>query len=82
MIQSKNKLTLFNDELYNCYINKFVGETLNHTVLDSGCTKTACGLSCLDNYVEALSPEDRGKVIDKQSKTKFKKVCHYSGTKR
>ena len=26
------KLTLFNDELYNCYINKFVGKTLNHAL--------------------------------------------------
>ena len=33
------KLSLFTDEVYNCYINKFVGETLNHAILDSGCTK-------------------------------------------
>ena len=66
------KLTLFNDELYNCYINKFVDETLNHAVLHSGCTKTVCGLSWLDNYLETLSPEDKEKVIEKQSQTKFK----------
>ena len=33
------KLSLFTDEVYNCYINKFVGETLNHAILDNGCTK-------------------------------------------
>ena len=51
MIQRKNKLTLFNDELYSYYINKFVGETLNHAALDSICTKTLCGLSWLDNLI-------------------------------
>ena len=66
------KLTLFNDELYNCYINKFVDETLNHAVLHSGCTKTVCGLSWLDNYLETLSPEDKEKVVEKQIQTKFK----------
>ena len=66
------KLTLFNDELYNCYINKFVGETLNHAVLHSRCTKTVCGISWLDNYLETLSPEDKEKVVEKQSETKFK----------
>ena len=45
-------LTLCKDELCNCYINKFVGETLNHAVLDSGCTKTVCELSLLGNYLE------------------------------
>ena len=72
MIQKKNKLTLLNDELCNCYINKFVGETLNHAVLDSVCTKTVCGLSWLDNYLETLSPEDREKLVEKQIETKFK----------
>ena len=72
MIQRKNKLTLFNDGLYNCCINKFVRKTLNHAVLDSRCTKTVCGLSWLDNYLETLSPEDREKEVEKQSETKFK----------
>ena len=71
MIQRKNKLTLSNDELYNCYINKFVGKTLNHAVLDSRCTKTVCGLSWLDN-LETLSPEDKEKVVEKRSETKFR----------
>ena len=66
------KLTLFNDELYNSYINKFVGETLNHAVLHSRCTKTVCGISWLDNYLETLSPENKEKVVEKQSETKFK----------
>ena len=58
-----------NDELYNCYINKFVDVTLNHAVLDSGCTKTVCGLSWLDKYYETLLPEVKEKVVEKRSGT-------------
>ena len=41
------KLSLFSKEVYNCFINKFAGETFNHAVLDSECTKTVCGESWL-----------------------------------
>ena len=57
------KLSLFTDEVCNCYINKFAGETLNHAVLDSGCTKTVCGASWVDNYIETLSEFDQKKVV-------------------
>ena len=66
------KLSLFTDEVYNCYINKFVGETLNHAVLDSGCTKTVCGASWLDSYTETLSECYRKKIIRSKSETKYK----------
>ena len=66
------KLTLCNDELYNCYIGRIVDETLDHAALNSECTRTVCGLSGLDNYLETLSPEDREKVEEKQSETKFR----------
>ena len=49
--------------MHNCYINKFVGETLNHAVLDSGCTKTVCGASWLDSYIETLPECDRKKLF-------------------
>ena len=71
MIEMKNKLTLFNHKLYNSYINKFVGKTLNHTVIDSKCTKTVYALSWLDNYLETLL-QDSEKVVEKRSETKFK----------
>ena len=58
--------------MYNCYINKFVGETLNHAVLDSGCTKTVCGASWLDSYTETLSECYRKKIIRSKSETKYK----------
>ena len=45
------------------------------------CTKTVCGLSRLTNYSETLSTEDKVKVVEKRSETKFKfgwffKVSH------
>ena len=32
------KITLFTQDVHSCYIEKFVGETLNCAVLDAGCT--------------------------------------------
>ena len=37
------KTTLFTQDIHKCYIEKFVGETLNCAVLDSGCTKNVFG---------------------------------------
>ena len=44
------KITLFSQEMHECYMAKFVGETLNCAVLDSGCTKNVCGESWLTNF--------------------------------
>ena len=45
-------------EVYN-YIDKFVGGTFNHAVLHNGCTKTICGTSMPNNYLDTLSAIDR-----------------------
>ena len=58
-------MTIFNDELCNRYVNKFVSKTLNRAVPVSGFTRTVCGLSWLDNHLETLSPEDKEKVVEK-----------------
>ena len=58
--------------MHDCYINKFVRERLNHAVIDSGCTKTACAASWLHSYLECLSEDDLVRVIDNKSSTKFK----------
>ena len=63
---------MFSIEVYNCYINKFRGETFNHAVLDSGCTKTLCGESWLNNHIDTLSADDKQKVVESKSDTKFK----------
>ena len=40
--------------------------------MDPQTAKTVCGLSWLDNYLKALLPEDREKVVQKRSKTNFR----------
>ena len=60
---SNNKVALFMQEVQKCYVQNFLGETLNLTVLDSGCTKTVCGqewLKCY--YIESLCDDDRKKI--------------------
>ena len=66
------KLSLFSKKVYNCYINKFVRKTFNHAVLDSGCTKTVCRESWLNNYIDTLPAGDKQKVVESKSDTKFK----------
>ena len=66
------KVNLFTKELHECYIEKFVGETLDSAVLDSGCTKTVCGEAWLNCYVDGLSVEDQRKVKEIPSSTKFR----------
>ena len=36
-----------------------VGETLNHAVIDSGCTKTVCGLKWFKAYCDTMSDDQR-----------------------
>ena len=38
-------ITLFNPKMHECYMTKFVGETLNCAVLESGCAKNVSGES-------------------------------------
>ena len=66
------KLSLFSKDVLNAYINRFVGETFNHAVLDSGCFKTVCGASWLNNYIDTLSLNDKEKIVECESNTKFK----------
>ena len=49
------KITLFLKEIHNCYIAKFVGQTINGSALDSGFTQNFCDLSWLNSYSESLT---------------------------
>ena len=66
------KVFLFSKEIHDYYITKFVGETMNGAVLDSGCTQNVCGLSWLNSYLESLTDDDKSKVIENESHTVFK----------
>ena len=59
---SNSKVTLFTHEVQKCYVQNFLGETLNLAVLDSGCTKTVHGQECLKYYSESLCDDDRKKI--------------------
>ena len=58
------KITLFTQDIHKCYIEKFVGETSNCAVLDSGCTKNVCGKAWLDSYLNTLTERDAQKVLE------------------
>ena len=48
-------ITLFRQEMHECYMTKFVGETLNCAVLDNWCTKNVYSESWLTNYLDTLT---------------------------
>ena len=60
------KVTLFSKEIHDCYITKFVGETMNGAVLNSGRTQNVCGLSWLNIYLESLTDNEKSKVIENE----------------
>ena len=64
---NKINVTLFSQEIFECYNTKFVGETLNGAVLDSGCTQTVCGKTWLSNYIDSLTDDDKVKVTERKS---------------
>ena len=66
------KITLFTHDIHKCYIEKFVGETLNYVVLDCGCTKNVCGNAWLDSYLKTLAEKDAQKVVEESSTSSFK----------
>ena len=49
-----------------------IGEMLSMAVLDSGCTKTVCGETWLNCYLETLSDEDKKLVHVEDSNSVFK----------
>ena len=64
--------SLFRQEVQKCYVQNFLGETLNLAVLGSGCNKTVCGQEWLKCYIESLCDDDRRKIQEFNSETEFK----------
>ena len=67
----KDKVILFNEEIENCYIETFLGETINKAILDSGCTETVCGNVWLQCYLDSLHKEESAKVQSQSSSKVF-----------
>ena len=68
----KHKVILFNEEIENCYIETFLGETINKAILDSGCTETVCGNVWLQCYLDSLNKEESAKVQSQSSSKVFR----------
>ena len=66
-VSNKINVTLFSQEIFKCCNAKFVDETLNGAVFDSGCTQTACGKTWLSNYIDSLADDDKVKVKVRKS---------------
>ena len=66
------QITLFTEEMHECYITKFVGETFHCAVLDSGCTKNVCGEVWLNYYLETLTESDSAKVLVEEGFNNFR----------
>ena len=62
---------MFSQDVHSWYIEKFVGETLNCAVLDTGCTKNVREQSWLDSYLDSLTPGDLLKVVEEKSSSSF-----------
>ena len=63
---SKINVTLFSQEIFECYNTKFIREILNGAELDSGCTQTVCGKTWLSIYIDSLAYNDKVKVTEKK----------------
>ena len=52
-------------------LQTLVGETLSMAILDSGCTKTVCGNTWLECFIETLSNEEKELLTTEPSLTYF-----------
>ena len=67
------KVTLYSKEIHDCFTTKFIGETMDGAVLNSGWTQNDCGLYwCLNSYLESLTDDEISKVIENESHRVFK----------
>ena len=64
--------TLFTQEIYECYLTKFVGESFNCAMIHSGCTKNVCEESRLSYYLDTLTEVDQSQVSEGESTTSFR----------
>ena len=68
----ENKITLFTQEAQKCFLQNFLGQTLNLAVLDRGCKKTVHGEEWLKCFVDSLSEEEKHNIKSFKSNTEFK----------
>ena len=60
------------EEITDCYITSLVGECLGKCILDCGCNCSVAGEEWSNFYIESLEPNEQKKVVETNSKMKFK----------
>ena len=53
-------------------LSQLAMDAQNCAVLDSACSSTVCGQSWIDNYIDSLDSDERGKVLRTPSEKVFK----------
>ena len=68
-----DNMSLFNNEIQECYLETFLMETLNKAILDSGCINTVAGREWIDNYLKCLDEKDRltVKIMEQSARFRF-----------
>ena len=52
-------------------LNMLVKDSSGHALLDSGCSKTVCGLNWFEDYIGTLSYYDRSCIVESESDASF-----------
>ena len=69
---SNDLISYQSDFDHPCQLRDLVAESWNHTVLDSGASKTVCGRVWLQTYVDCLSVEDKSLITYCESSSVFR----------
>ena len=64
------EISLFSNDIQECYMTEILKETMNCAVLGSGCTRTICGDVWLKVFSESLNTVDAAKIIEMKSTTR------------
>ena len=72
--ESENKvhITLMASGITTDRMNDLLGEAIGSIVLDSGCSRTVCGLLWLHSFLDTMTKEEKIAVIETKSFATFK----------
>ena len=66
------ELTFTSEEVFETKVRPFSVESIGHIVLDSGCSRTVCGVPWLESFLDTLDECDLHKVKYEESSAVFK----------
>ena len=56
---TETEISLIAYEVFETKVRDFSAETIGHIVLDSGCSRTVCGVEWFDTYIDTLNDRER-----------------------